>query len=39
MAQEIHALISKLGYQHNPIVGPDIGLMVAYAYAAQYRAK
>ena len=36
MAQDIHALISKLGYLHNQIVGHDIGLMVAYAYAAQY---
>ena len=36
MAQDIHALISKLGYQHNQIVGHDIGLMVAYAYAALY---
>ncbi len=36
MAQDIHALISKLGHQHIQIVGHDIGLMVAYAYAAQY---
>ena len=39
MAQDIHALISKLGYQHHQIVGHDIGLMVAYAYAAQYRSE
>ncbi len=36
MAQDIHALTSKLGYQRVQIVGHDIGLMVAYAYAAQY---
>ncbi|GGC62298.1 alpha/beta fold hydrolase [Undibacterium terreum] len=36
MAQDIHALVKSLGYQHATIVGHDIGLMVAYAYAAQY---
>jgi len=36
MAQDIHALVRKLGYEHIQIVGHDIGLMVAYAYAAQY---
>jgi pimeloyl-ACP methyl ester carboxylesterase len=36
MAQDIHALARKLGYEHIRIVGHDIGLMVAYAYAAQY---
>ena len=36
MARDIHALVYKLGYQHIRIVGHDIGLMVAYAYAAQY---
>src|SRR6266853_3231600 len=36
MAQDIHALVRKLGYDHIQIVGHDIGLMVAYAYAAQY---
>jgi pimeloyl-ACP methyl ester carboxylesterase len=36
MAQDIHALVRKLGYEHIRIVGHDIGLMVAYAYAAQY---
>jgi pimeloyl-ACP methyl ester carboxylesterase len=36
MAQDIHALVSKLGYGRIRIVGHDIGLMVAYAYAAQY---
>jgi pimeloyl-ACP methyl ester carboxylesterase len=36
MAQDIHALVRKLGYERIRIVGHDIGLMVAYAYAAQY---
>jgi pimeloyl-ACP methyl ester carboxylesterase len=36
MAQDIHALMVKLGYPKARIVGHDIGLMVAYAYAAQY---
>jgi pimeloyl-ACP methyl ester carboxylesterase len=36
MAQDIHALTRQLGYQKVQLVGHDIGLMVAYAYAAQY---
>ncbi|MGC1550035.1 MAG: alpha/beta hydrolase [Rhodanobacter sp.] len=36
MAQDIHALVVSLGIQHAKIVGHDIGLMVAYAYASQY---
>jgi pimeloyl-ACP methyl ester carboxylesterase len=36
LAQDIHALVHKLGFEHIGIVGHDIGLMVAYAYAAQY---
>jgi pimeloyl-ACP methyl ester carboxylesterase len=36
MAQDIHALTQKLGYERIRIVGHDIGLMVAYAFAAQY---
>jgi len=36
LAQDIHALVRKLGYPKVRIVGHDIGLMVAYAYAAQY---
>jgi pimeloyl-ACP methyl ester carboxylesterase len=36
MAQDIHALVRKLGYERIRIAGHDIGLMVAYAYAAQY---
>jgi len=37
MAQDVHALVQSLGYKHVSVVGHDIGLMVAYAYAAQYR--
>jgi pimeloyl-ACP methyl ester carboxylesterase len=36
MARDIHALVRKLGCERIRIVGHDIGLMVAYAYAAQY---
>jgi pimeloyl-ACP methyl ester carboxylesterase len=36
MARDIHTLAGKLGYAHIQIVGHDIGLMVAYAYAAQF---
>jgi pimeloyl-ACP methyl ester carboxylesterase len=36
MAQDIHTLATSLGYSRASIVGHDIGLMVAYAYAAQY---
>ena len=36
MAQDIHALVRSLGHERIRIVGHDIGLMVAYAYAAQY---
>jgi len=36
MAQDVHALTQSLGYQHEIVVGHDIGLMVAYAFAAQY---
>jgi pimeloyl-ACP methyl ester carboxylesterase len=36
MAQDIHALVTKLGQKRAIVVGHDIGLMVAYAYAAQY---
>ncbi len=39
MAQDIHALAQKLGHQRIRLVGHDIGLMVAYAYAAQYPAE
>lgn len=36
MAQDVHALLGSLGYTRVGLVGHDIGLMVAYAYAAQY---
>jgi pimeloyl-ACP methyl ester carboxylesterase len=36
MAQDIHALVASLGHKRIGICGHDIGLMVAYAYAAQY---
>lgn len=35
LAQDVHALLRSLGHQRVRIVGHDIGLMVAYAYAAQ----
>ncbi|HSD08934.1 alpha/beta hydrolase [Flavobacterium sp.] len=36
MATDIHELVNQLGYKKINLVGHDIGLMVAYAYAAQY---
>jgi len=36
MAVDIHDLTSSLGFNRASIVGHDIGLMVAYAYAAQF---
>jgi pimeloyl-ACP methyl ester carboxylesterase len=39
MAQDIHALAAALGLKRVRIAGHDIGLMVAYAYAAQYPAE
>lgn len=39
MARDIHALTQKLGFQRLRIVGHDIGLMVAYAFAAQFSAE
>lgn len=36
MAVDIHELTTSLDYNHVSIVGHDIGLMVAYAYAAQF---
>src|SRR5262249_28045862 len=32
----IHEAVRKLGYERARVVGHDIGLMVAYAYAAMY---
>ncbi len=39
MAQDIHALAASLGYDRVGLAGHDIGLMVAYAYAAQFPAE
>ena len=36
MAVDIHDLVTSLGFKRASIVGHDIGLMVAYAYAAQF---
>ena len=36
LATDIHELVKSLGYQKIDLVGHDIGLMVAYAYAALY---
>lgn len=36
LAQDIHGLVTSLGFGQVTMVGHDIGLMVAYAYAAQY---
>ena len=38
-AVTIHALAKSLGIEHARVVGHDIGLMVAYAYAAQFPAE
>ena len=37
VARSIHSLLQQLHVGREAIVGHDIGLMVAYAYAAQYR--
>src|SRR5215475_15752077 len=36
MAQDIHALCQSLGFERIRLAGHDIGLMVAYACAAQF---
>jgi len=36
MAIDLHELAKKLGYKKIDIAGHDIGMMVAYAYAAQF---
>jgi pimeloyl-ACP methyl ester carboxylesterase len=36
LAKDIRELVRQLGYKQVMVVGHDIGLMVAYAYAAQY---
>src|SRR3979411_3159600 len=38
-ANQIHALARSLGVEKAKVVGHDIGLMVAYAYAAQFPAE
>lgn len=38
LAADVHALALALGTKRAKVVGHDIGLMVAYAYAAQYPA-
>ncbi len=38
-ARRIHEAMHELGYTRLAVVGHDIGLMVAYAYAAQYPAE
>src|SRR5271157_2088755 len=38
-AVRIHGLAKSLGMQNSEVVGHDIGLMVAYAYAAQFPAE
>jgi pimeloyl-ACP methyl ester carboxylesterase len=38
-AIRIHALVRSLGFQKAEVVGHDIGLMVAYAYAAKFPAE
>jgi pimeloyl-ACP methyl ester carboxylesterase len=38
-AVRIHALVQSLGIEKAVVVGHDIGLMVAYAYAAQFPAE
>jgi pimeloyl-ACP methyl ester carboxylesterase len=39
MARDMHALAVSLGYKRVRLAGHDIGLMVAYAYAAQFPAE
>ncbi|SFP53605.1 alpha/beta fold hydrolase [Parafilimonas terrae] len=36
LAQDLHALMQQIGFKNEYVVGHDIGLMVAYAYAAQF---
>ncbi|MEP7310909.1 MAG: alpha/beta hydrolase [Acidobacteriota bacterium] len=38
-ARRVHALVKGLGIENARVVGHDIGLMVAYAYAAQFPAE
>jgi pimeloyl-ACP methyl ester carboxylesterase len=36
MARDMHALMTQLGYPKVSVVGHDMGMMVSYAYAAQF---
>ncbi len=36
LAEDIHALVQELGFERAIVVGHDIGMMVAYAYASLY---
>ncbi len=38
-ATDVHELVKSLGYKEIDLVGHDIGLMVAYAYAAQFSSE
>jgi pimeloyl-ACP methyl ester carboxylesterase len=38
-ARRVHALVGRLGVERAAVIGHDIGLMVAYAYAAQFRSE
>ena len=38
-AKQLHQAVRALGYRRVSVVGHDIGLMVAYAFAATYRAE
>src|SRR5205823_5133751 len=38
-AERVHAAVNALGFNKVRVVGHDIGLMVAYAYAAMYPAE
>ena len=39
MGKDIRELVRAIGFENVSVVGHDIGLMVAYAYAAQYAAE
>lgn len=39
MARDVHALMASLGHERYAVAGHDIGLMVAYALAAQFPAE
>jgi pimeloyl-ACP methyl ester carboxylesterase len=39
MATDIHELVKQLHFNKASVVGHDIGLMVAYSYAAQFRSE